>query len=146
MAAIAYPHFHDRRGRRPVPLGDPRPARRARAVRPVRRQTAAAYRRRRLAALALVVGAVLLARAALVWLGGGPLTASEPAPPRPPAAVSAGADRAGAPGYVVRPGDTLWTIARQLQPAGDVRPLVSRLSAARQGAPLEAGERITLPD
>lgn len=47
--------------------------------------------------------------------------------------------------YVVQPGDTLWKIARALQPEGDVRPLVYQLAKARGGAPLRAGERIRMP-
>ena len=130
MAAIAYPQPQHRRAPRPLRLVEPvhRPALR-------RRPSAAAYRRRRLAALFLIVFVVLLARAAFGWLGGGPLTASEPTSLSPRLQAS----------YVVQPGDTLWTIARQLQPQGDVRPLVTKLAAARQGAPLSSGERIALP-
>lgn len=47
--------------------------------------------------------------------------------------------------YVVQPGDTVWGIARALQPTGDVRPLVDRLVARRHGAPLRVGERVELP-
>ncbi len=31
--------------------------------------------------------------------------------------------------YVVRPGDTLWTIAERVDPTGDPRPLVAQLAA-----------------
>jgi LysM repeat protein len=47
--------------------------------------------------------------------------------------------------YVVQSGDTLWRIARVLQPEGDVRPLVYQLERTRHGAPLRVGERIALP-
>ena len=47
--------------------------------------------------------------------------------------------------YVVRPGDTLWSIARSLRPTGDVRGLVDRLDADRGGRPLRVGERILIP-
>lgn len=47
--------------------------------------------------------------------------------------------------YIVQPGDTLWKIARALQPAGDIRPLVYELGKARGGAPLRVGERIEMP-
>ena len=43
---------------------------------------------------------------------------------------------------VVRVGDTLWSIARQLQPTGDVRPLVDELSSRAGGADIDAGDRI----
>jgi nucleoid-associated protein YgaU len=46
--------------------------------------------------------------------------------------------------YVVQPGDTLWSIARQVQPTGDVRPLVERLERANHGARLQVGDRLTL--
>jgi hypothetical protein len=46
---------------------------------------------------------------------------------------------------VVQPGDTFWTIARRLDPKGDVRPLVDRLVSAHGGSALYVGERIALP-
>jgi LysM repeat protein len=46
--------------------------------------------------------------------------------------------------YVVQPGDTYWTIARRLQPTGDVRVLVDRLSGDHGGAPLQPGEQLVL--
>jgi hypothetical protein len=45
---------------------------------------------------------------------------------------------------VVEPGDTLWVIARRLQPKGDVRATVDRLVKANGGADLHVGERISL--
>ena len=132
MAAIAYPQPQQRRRPgAPLRLVEPNRPRR-------RRPSRAVYRRRRLLALFVIVGAVLLARAAFGWLGGGPLTASEPVSPPASAQASPGA-------YVVQPGDTLWTLARRAQPEGDVRDLVNRLASARHGAPLSAGERIVVP-
>jgi hypothetical protein len=52
---------------------------------------------------------------------------------------------AGASTVVVRPGDTLWSIVSRLAPTDDPRPLVDELSEARDGAPLQIGERIQLP-
>ncbi|MGQ0520862.1 MAG: LysM peptidoglycan-binding domain-containing protein [Actinomycetota bacterium] len=103
------------------------------AARP--RPTAARFRRRRAVA---ALGAVVLlgAGAVLAVPGEGPLTSSGTAPALVPV---------GRATYVVQPGDTLWGIARALQPAGDVRPLVHRLAASRGGAPLQAGERVALP-
>ena len=46
--------------------------------------------------------------------------------------------------YVVRPGDTLWDIARALAPGGDPRALVHELAEAAGGAALEPGQRIVL--
>ena len=41
-------------------------------------------------------------------------------------------------------GDTLWSVARSIQPSGDVRPLVDRLADRIGGAGLEVGQRISL--
>ena len=113
-----------------------------------RRLPASVYWRRRATVLLLGVGAAMSAQAALEVLGGGPLPAAEV---RPSTATS------GAPvveievqpvakaTYVVRSGDTLWTIAKRIQPTGDVRPLVDALAAARDGRPLQPGERIVVP-
>src|SRR5438034_420522 len=84
------------------------------------RQSPAVYWRRRAAVLMVValtvIGSVTVVRVALGALGGGPLTAPDAptAAPvaRPVAAVS----------YVVRPGDTFWSIAHSLRPSGDIRP------------------------
>jgi hypothetical protein len=46
--------------------------------------------------------------------------------------------------YVVHPGDTYWTIARRLQPTGDVRVVVDRLSDEHGGAALQPGEQLVL--
>ena len=48
-------------------------------------------------------------------------------------------------GYVVQPGDTLWSIARRLQPEGDVRALVHQLVAANDGAELECRAAVDPP-
>jgi LysM repeat protein len=47
--------------------------------------------------------------------------------------------------WVVQPGDTLWSIARHVQPAGDVRPLVDELDAELHGHALEVGQQLTIP-
>ena len=99
-----------------------------------RRAARAVFWRRRLAAL-LVVAAVALAARGLV----GSFLAGPPSP-QSVKTVSMGQDS-----YVVQPGDTLWGIARAIQPSGDVRPMVDTLAARRRGAPLRVGERITLP-
>jgi hypothetical protein len=94
------------------------------------------YRRRRIAALVL---AVLLAGGLLI-VGRAVAVTVAPAPPGSGAPVAAG------PGpttvVVVQPGDTLWAMARRLQPEGDVRPLVDRLAAAHGSGPLQAGEQL----
>ena len=93
------------------------------------------YRRRRLVAASLTLGVLLGGRVAADLAGSGPLAAPDPAQP-----VLVG-ERV----HIVQPGDTLWTIARSLQPTGDVRRLVDALAAQRSGAALQVGERISLP-
>ena len=128
MAAIAYPGAERQRqapSRRHLTLVPP-PARRP--------SRASIYWRRRILVLVAALLFVVAARAALGALGGGPLAVPEtPAGRGGPAAV-----------YVVQPGDTYWTIARRLQPMGDVRSLVDRLSSEHSGAPLQPGEQLVV--
>ena len=87
-----------------------------------------------LAALLLIAGVGLVLRAA-----GGSITHEPPAAPANPLPPTAD--------YVVQPGDTVWSVARRLQPEGDVRPVVDRLAAARGGADaLAVGEVIHVED
>jgi len=81
--------------------------------------------------LALMFGAVAVGRGALAGLA-----------PAPAAATGSPTGQS----VVVEPGDTLWSIARRLQPNGDVRPLVDRLIAAQGSALIEPGDRIALPN
>jgi hypothetical protein len=87
------------------------------------------YRRRRLAAVAIGVGALLAVGHAGAALGGTSLAA----PGARPRVVS----------HVVEPGDTLWSIAQDLAPGSDPRPVVDALSDARDGAALVPGETVT---
>lgn len=102
---------------------------------PSRPTSAACFRRRRVAVSSLFLGMLLAGRVALGLLGSGPLSASQPASP---VLVS---ERV----HIVQPGDTLWSIARSLQPEGDVRRVVHQLVSQRDGAALRVGERIALP-
>ena len=99
-----------------------------------RRQPSAAVRRWRavLVLSAIAVCGTLLGAGSLAGAG----QATEP--PAPAEAVSP------APIHVVQPGDTLWSVARGLQPDGDVRPLVARLRVASGGGPLVPGQRLRL--
>jgi hypothetical protein len=109
----------------------------------------AVRRRRRLVAVGLgLVLAVGAARAA-VALGGSPLAVPE----RPPAATpsltpsTAGVGAGETYGddvvsHVVEPGDTLWSIAVELAPGDDPRPVVDVLADARGDGPLVPGETI----
>lgn len=67
--------------------------------------------------------------------GADPLTDSRPA------ATSSGPVEI----HVVRPGDTIWSIARRVQPEGDLRPLVDRITSRRDSSPLQVGEEIVVP-
>jgi hypothetical protein len=92
--------------------------------------------RRRLTAIALVVGLVVVLRP-LLLPGGDPLVV----PGRATPAAAAGGTRL----YVVQPGDTLWSIARQLHPQDDPRPVVDRLASQLHGGSLQVGQRLVLP-
>jgi LysM repeat protein len=143
MAAIAYPTPHPRQ----VQV---RPS--LRLVRGAPRPSDAVYRRRRLAAT-LLLAVVLLAVTGVVLARRGPGAAPVSLRTGPasgalvddPAAYGAG-HRSPPPGsiYVVQPGDTLWTIARELVPAGDVRDEVDRLAVLNGSAALQAGQRLQL--
>lgn len=124
-----------------VPPGPPAPPRPALRVieggrAPGRVAQRAVYRRRRLVAavvaLVAVAALVLLANAVLVRTAGG-------GAPAPVAGTSSGAV------HVVQPGDTLWSIAQGLDPAGDVRLVVDRLVDLNGRAPLTVGQRLQLP-
>lgn len=113
------------------------------------------WRRRVLAAAGVALGVWLTAAAlgglttALGGLEGHPLTAPELAGAGQfadaPAPVGVAAVPRAGQVYVVQPGETLWDIARRLQPSGDIRPLVDRLAQAHGPGPLEIGERLALP-
>lgn len=110
-----------------------------------RRHSAAVYRRRRLVAAVALLGLLVAGNWVLGALGGGSLTASGAGTPSVATARTLDLEPVSARSHVVAPGDTLWSIARRLQPEGDVRPVVDALAAARGGRPLQVGERIVLP-
>ncbi|HEX8769742.1 MAG TPA: LysM peptidoglycan-binding domain-containing protein [Acidimicrobiales bacterium] len=99
--------------------------------------TSYTYTRRRIVAALVLTAMVLLAWAAVREVG---VIATLSSPGR----SSAGAPMSGS-AYVVQPGETLWSIARRVDPGGDPRPVVDRLAAAHGGAELTAGEVIILP-
>jgi nucleoid-associated protein YgaU len=135
-----------------------------------RRPSPTTFRRRRLATALATLGVVVVLAQAGAALGGFSLAASErrptvatdraavravaAAPPgssssgavdaRPTPVVGAGHD-AGQHLVVVRPGDTLWSIATRVDPDADPRPLVDAMSDARDGAPLVPGETVRVP-
>lgn len=55
--------------------------------------------------------------------------------PRPPSAATRSV-------HVVRPGDTLWSIASTASPGVDPRPLVGAMAAANGGSVVKVGQRV----
>ena len=114
-----------------------------------RRVTPTTYRRRRLAVATLALGLVVVAAQAGAALGGLPLASPErrstasngPAQIAPQTGPQTGSAQTS---VVVRPGDSLWSLAARLAPGEDLRPIVDELSAARGAAPLVPGEIIVL--
>jgi len=112
-----------------------------------RAQPPSVYRRRRLGAVLVVATVALGARALALGLAGAPV----PSLPRGATSALAGlpvpsyAQPVAVRTYRVAPGDTLWAIARRLEPNGDVRNLVDELASARHGRPVRPGDVITLP-
>ena len=99
----------------------------------------ATYWRRRVVVVLLAVALVLVMARAGAALGG-----STPAvPERHPAPSSAATGNTTGATTVVRPGDSLWTVAERLAPNDDPRPIVDALSAARHGTVLTPGETIS---
>jgi hypothetical protein len=87
--------------------------------------------RRRLVAVGLVVLALtIVAPRFRATLGGAPASAPEGGP----VPIS----------YVIEPGDSLWSIARRLQPVGDPRALVAQLEVVAGGVELRPGQVLTL--
>jgi hypothetical protein len=101
------------------------------------RPTPATYRRRRAVALVLAVVFVVVTMAGIRAVLR-PLV-------DPPGGAAAPASAVGDGTVLVQPGETLWTIARDLQPTGDVRPLVDDLAALNGGSAVAAGQRLVLP-
>lgn len=98
-------------------------------------------RRRRLVALLMAVAlfaAAATAGRALV----GAAASVKPSSPQP---VDARASSPPGETYVVRPGDTLWSIAAAIAPDSDPRPVVDALRDANGGRPeLQVGERLVV--
>ena len=138
MAAVTYltgtgtvaPAFPPRRGT----AAPGAPGRRG--ATPRRRPARSTYLRRRFAVVGLALGLVVVAAQAGAALGGSPLAAPERRPTSASATVQA---------VVVRPGDSLWSIAERVAPGEDPRPVVDEVEQARGGAPLVPGETILWP-
>lgn len=89
--------------------------------------------------LAAMVAVVLVAVLFAVGVGAGAFSALVPTPGAEPISASQGRV------VVVEPGDSVWSIARSIQPDGDVRPLVHRMVQANGSAPLQPGQEILVP-
>lgn len=119
---------------------------------PVTRPGARIYRRRRLAVLAAALSLVLLAvlLVSLAGRGGASdvrITPADASIVREPAAYGASGQSVPARAiYVVQPGDTIWSIAHDLDPSADTRATVDRIVALNGGAALEPGQRLRLTD
>jgi len=86
-----------------------------------------------LATVAVLVG---------TWFGAGALaSAGSPRLERLPGSTPV----KGGYSYVVRPGDTLWSIASKLEPGADPGALVARLAEEVHGATLQPGSVIVVP-
>lgn len=146
MVAIQVPQFepdewlepqedHDpRRGGLDVgvwPSPPPPPARPLRRPLPDR---ATRIRRRRLAALVLVVLLGIGLTALLRWTAAN-VVGSDESPQPITSSV-----------YVVQPGDTLWSIAERVAPDSDPRPIVAELRERNGASELEVGDRLDVAD
>lgn len=113
-----------------------------------RRTEPAVFVRRQVVALllaAIVLGALSFGlRSAVGALTAAPASGGEgvAASIAPAAGVAAATEVAT---YVVQPGDTLWSIARALQPTGDPGALVQALAKANGGSALDAGDVLVIP-
>ncbi len=125
-----------------IPLADRR--RRAPRFGPPASDRAITFRRRRL--IVLVAGVVLIAGLAVaVQVVAQAASSVGPSAPEPIEAEAAGSPRPrDGEVYVVQPGDTLWSIAAELAPESDLRPVVDALRAANGGTELQIGARLTV--
>lgn len=96
-----------------------------------RRMGRTRVRRRRLVALTVTLG--------LVGVLSGPVANA--------VGVGGGADARSARTYVVRPGDTLWSIARRSSPSVDPRLVVGAIASANRVDPgaLVPGQELSIP-
>ena len=140
MAAIVQPHRHL------APLHGP-VGRPSRPVRPALRLVPPpSSSRPSLRPVAGLIGALLLVvmvGLGAVAVGRGALASLAPAPAGTPgASVTPGTGPQVS--VVVQPGDSLWTIARRIQPTGDVRALVDRLAAANGSVVVHVGDHLSV--
>ncbi len=115
-------------------------SRRAVAAGSARVESRTTYWRRRAVVAVMVVALLFVMARAGAALGG----AAPADPERHPAQSSATASVNDTDKItVVRPGDSLWSVAQRLAPGDDPRPVVDALSEARHGTVLTPGETIS---
>lgn len=103
----------------------------------------ATYWKRRIVVVLLAVALVLVMARAGAALGGSTPAAPERHPAHSAAHSGLTTSRSTSHSTVVRPGDSLWTVAERLAPGDDPRPVVDALSDARHGTVLTPGESIS---
>ena len=108
-----------------------------------RRETQATSWRRRIVCMTLLLGLLWVMSSAAGFVNG------DRSVERPQAQTliesAAGESLTAGQVVIVKPGDTLWSIARKMQPTGDVRPLVDRIATLNNGYGLIAGQALLLP-
>jgi hypothetical protein len=116
-----------------------------------RSRPSAVYRRRR-AVAAVLAAALAIAFAAIggplvttAFDGGADSSVADSSVAEPTAALHVDVSASGHHVIVVQPGDTLWSIARRLDPEADPRPLVDRLVALNGVVAVAPGQRLVLP-
>jgi LysM domain len=128
---------------RPVDLAGVEPLR-PRLVPRALPDRATRVRRRRLAALLMTVALI----GAIATAGRALLAAASSVEPSTPQPVEAPSLQPLPPvvgqTYVVKPGDTLWSIAAAIAPDADPRPVVDTLRAANGGPVLRVGQHLTI--
>ncbi len=122
------------------PLPSARPvARRSRASMPAqqraRRAPRSELRLTRRGRVVVVAAALLVLLAVALFAGAGSVATQRPGTPEPTRTVMVG------------PGDTLWGIAAEIAPAGEVRSMVDRIERlnALDSAMVQAGQRLQVP-
>jgi hypothetical protein len=122
------------------------PANSARYARPVRLDDAIYWRRRVVVALAGLFLLAGMAAATSRVVGGltGSAVRSSAEPGSTAAMVSSLTGDPASRIYVVEAGDTLWSIAEELAPGSDPRPIVDRLAERAGGSSLRPGQRLSL--
>ena len=108
-----------------------------------RRETQATYWRRRIVCMTLLLGLLWVMSSAAGFVNGDRSVERQQA--KTLIESAAGESLTAGQDVIVKPGDTLWSIARKMQPTGDVRPLVDRIATLNNGYGLIAGQALLLP-